>query len=121
VPSFSRILLSAVFSWIGYLCYDVFWSVGLILNPAEIPYRFPVVLYLSVDLDVGYFLTKIGLVGTPVVILVLFMVWRKRYVPKFPVKGFFLVLGLNFLLILWLASSGARARQLASASIDACA
>ena len=86
------------------MIYDLFWMVGLGFNPGEIitPWG---ISYLSIDL-MKTLPQEIVWIVVPLAILIFFRVWRKSYLPKIPVKRFFLVLGLNFLLLLWLENSG---------------
>lgn len=110
-PFFPRILLAVTFCYIGYVAYDFFWVVGCSFNATQIvipadPFGwFQLNVYVSLEIEKTLLLQSFW-AGIPLAVLVFFKVWKPKYLPKIPIKRFFLVLGLNFLLILWLESTG---------------
>lgn len=102
-PWFARISLTIAFTLVGYVIYDQTWSVFLVLNLHDI--HVGMMVFRSTTDFRGMIQDLMMWVGIPLAILVFFRFWRAKYIPRIPVTRFVLVVGLNFLVILWLYST----------------
>lgn len=105
IPFFSRILLTIAFTMIGYTIYDSIWGLFFLNNLG--PIVTPIVTLSPTNFDVTQVIPSFALWwGIPLAILVFHRFWRPQYIPRIRVKRSVFVLTLNFLLILWLATTG---------------
>lgn len=104
-PLLSRILLTTAFTMIGYTIYDSIWGFFFLYNLR--PIVTPIVTISPTNFDVSQVFPSFALWwGIPSAILIFHRFWRPERIPRIRVKRSVFVLVSNFLLILWLASTG---------------
>lgn len=95
MPLLTRFFLTLIFCWIGYYNYDVLWDISY--NTFSIFGALP--FYVFMRLMVSHII--------PLSIIFTLRKHKKAWrIPSIQIKRFLMVLAVNFVMILWLESTG---------------